>query len=88
MNVANKIDAIAVYVVIEGKVCLAPIAEESAEVFVAMLSAFQAGSPRETKLIHMPDSVARHVHAAGLELITAINKKAAPQNEQPAHHAV
>ena len=75
MNVANKIDAIAVYVVIEGKVCLAPIAEESAEVFVAMLSAFQAGQPRGTKLIHMPDSVARHVVNAGKELGAEIAKK-------------
>lgn len=88
MNIADKIDFVAVYVVIDGKVCLAPIDAESAEAFVAMLSAFQTGRPKGTRLIPMPDLVARHVQAAGLELFNATNKKATPQNERPTHHPV
>lgn len=75
MNAANKIDAIAVYVIIDGKVCLAPVAAEMSEAFIGMLSAFQAGQQRETKLIRLPDSVARHVVNAGKELAAEITKK-------------
>lgn len=69
-----NIEAIAVYVRIDGKVCLAPVSEEMAQAFVAMLSAFQPGQPKATKLIHMPDSVASLVNAAGVALGMAIDE--------------
>lgn len=69
-----NIEAIAVYVRIDGKVCLAPIAEEMSQAFVGMLSAFQSGQPKATKLILMPDSVSSLVNAAGVSLGVAIDE--------------
>lgn len=69
-----NIEAIAVYVQIDGKVCLAPIAEESAHMFVQMLPAFQPGLPEKTKLIQMPDAVASLVNAAGVALGASIDE--------------
>lgn len=63
-----NITKISVYIEADGKLCLAPIAAECAEMFVGMLPAFQEGSPKAAKLLLMPKDVADHVEAAGRAL--------------------
>lgn len=63
-----NIEALAVYVRVDGETFLAPISPERASMFLGMISAFQSGSPEKTNLIRMPGSVAELVDAAGAEL--------------------
>lgn len=65
---ASHVTAISVYLVVDGKLCMAPISPESATMFVGMLPAFQQGQPAAARLIGMPPSVAQHVEAAGRAL--------------------
>lgn len=61
----SNITGISVYLMIDGQLCLAPIAGEQAAMFVGMLPAFQSGQPKAARLIGMPADVAQHVAAAG-----------------------
>lgn len=69
----ENLEGISVFIKINGEFCLAPIAAESAQMFVGMLSAFQTGAPKETCLIRLPADVAKHVQAAGRELGSAFD---------------
>lgn len=70
----NNIQGISVFVLIDGQLCLMPVAEESSMAFIAMSSAFQSGAPKETKLIKLPDSVSRHIFAASNAIQDVITK--------------
>ncbi|KQO23463.1 hypothetical protein [Acidovorax sp. Leaf78] len=74
MTTLDKVEGISVFVKIDGQFCVAPIAAESAEAFIGMLSAFQSGSPKQTRLIRLPDGVTEHVKAAG-EALYAVTRK-------------
>ncbi|MDA8455291.1 hypothetical protein M4R22_11010 [Acidovorax sp. GBBC 3334] len=63
-----NIEAISVFVKIDGRVVLAPIASDSAQLFMGMLPAFQEGSPERATVYVMPSEVADHVEAAGRAL--------------------
>ena len=41
----ENLEGISVFVKINGEFCLAPIATESAEIFIGMIAAFQSGTP-------------------------------------------
>lgn len=73
MPALENLEGISVFVKINGEFCLAPIAAESAETFVGMISAFQAGAPKETRLICLPADVAAHVKAAGQAIGKAVD---------------
>ena len=59
------IEAVSVYVKIDGRVVLAPIAQEKAQLFMRMLPVFQEGQPSKATVYVMPKEVADHVEAAG-----------------------
>ena len=69
------IEAVSVYVKIDGRVVLAPIAQEKAQLFMRMLPVFQEGQPSEASVNVMPKEVADHVEAAGRELHAMLTKK-------------
>ena len=73
----NVVTAVSVFVEVDGSPCLAPIAPEAAQAFLAMLAAFQSGQPTATNLIRLPESVAKHVRAAGRAIVAA-KKDAVP----------
>ena len=81
MAAIENLEGISVFVKINGEFCLAPIATESAEIFIGMIAAFQSGTPRETRLIRLPADVAKHVQAAGRAIGSAVD--AARAKEQP-----
>jgi hypothetical protein len=60
-----NIEGISVFLKIDGRLVLAPIASGSAQLFVSMLPAFQADQPAQAKVYVMPKEVADHVEAAG-----------------------
>ena len=62
-----EIQRISVFVEIDGRVCLVPIAPEKAEIFIGMLPAFQSGEQKEARLIVLSPKVVEHVTAAGYE---------------------
>lgn len=76
MTTLEKVEGISVFVKIDGQFCVAPIAADSGVAFVGMLAAFQTGSPKETRLIRLPESVAEHVKAAGQALYDESRKQA------------
>lgn len=73
-----NIEALALYVRVDGNTFLAPISPDRAAMFLGMVAAFQADTPEKTRLIRMPDSVGDLVDAAGQELgrhIEAVKSK-------------
>ena len=78
----HKIDAISVFIQIDGQTCLAPIDQSNADFFLKMLSAFQTGSPPETKLIKLPKDVADKVAAVGTAIYEASMKAKETKNER------
>jgi hypothetical protein len=70
-----NIEAVSVYVKIDGRVVLAPIAQEKAQLFMGMLPAFQEGHPSKATVYVMPKEVADHVEAAGRALNKKLTKK-------------
>ncbi len=79
MSAANNIEAVSVFVMVDGRLCLAPIPAESAPLLVGLIAPLQDGQPKETKLVVMPPSVAKHVEAAGKALAYAIKQRAGTQ---------
>lgn len=71
-----NITAIMTLVEIDGQVCLAPIDPERYMLFVGMLSAYQTGDQKESRLIRLPPDIAEHVYAIS---------KALAERKQPAH---
>ena len=69
MNIAG----ISVYIEVDGRQCFAPIKPECAELFIGMLPAFQALDSRKARMIEMPESVWKHVRAAGTAMEKAID---------------
>ena len=60
------IQGIACYILIDGKICLAPIDRGRVEAFIGMLPAFQEDpTSRAAKMLYLPESVTCHVEAAG-----------------------
>ena len=81
---ASHVTAISVYLMVDGKLCLAPISPESIHMFVGMLPAFQHGQPKTAKLIAMPPAVAQHIEAASRTLAECIaSQHAAAQKASP-----
>lgn len=54
-----KIEQVAIFIRVDGRTTLAPIDPQIAEAFVQMLSAFQTGSPKETKLVVLPKRIVK-----------------------------
>lgn len=75
MTALDKVEGISVFVKIDGQFCVVPITAESGEMFIGMLSAFQSGSPKQTRLIRLPEAVSKHVKAAGEALYAAARKE-------------
>lgn len=76
-----NIQAISVFIQVDGQKCFAPIQPEFAELFMRMLPAFQHGDGKTGTLLVMPEEAARHVEAAGQAIgdvvMKAIAKKGA-----------
>ena len=70
----HQIDAISVFIQIDGPTCLAPIDQSNADVFLKMLFTSQTGSPPETKLIKLPKEIADKVFAVGTPIYEASMK--------------
>ena len=70
-----NIEAISVFLKIDGRVVLAPIASKSAQLFVGMLPAFQEGQPKQAKMYVMPPEVTVHIENAGRALGGVMEKK-------------
>lgn len=70
-----NIEAISVFVKIDGRLVLAPIASDSAQLFMGMLPAFQEGRPTMATVYVMPAEVADHVEAAGRALGDVLQKR-------------
>jgi hypothetical protein len=69
-----NIEAVSVYLKIDGRVLLAPIAQDKAQLFMGMLPAFQEGQPSQASVYVMPKEVADHVEAAGRALHANLTK--------------
>ena len=69
-----RITAISVFVEIDGRLCLAPIAPESAQMFVSMLSAYQSNPDKGATLYPVPDEARACVYQAGQIIGGRINK--------------
>lgn len=76
MTAINKIEAVSVFVMLDGRLCLAPIPTQSEAILIGLIAPLQDGQPKETKLVVMPPSVAKHVQAAGKALGYAIKQRA------------
>lgn len=72
MSTVHNIEAIAVIVVVDGRHTLAPIDPAAAELFVGMIAAFQAGTPKETRLVALPEPVVEKVQALGAAIGQAV----------------
>lgn len=70
-----KIEAISIFLKIDCRTVLAPIAPESGELFMGMLPAFQNGSPIKPTVYVMPEEVIEHVEAAGRALRDVLYRK-------------
>lgn len=70
-----NIEAISLFVKIDGRLVLAPIASDKAQLFMGMLSAFQEGSPEKATVYVMPAEVAEHVEAAGRKLSDVLQQR-------------
>lgn len=70
-----NIEAVSIYVKIDGRVVLAPIAQAKAQLFMGMLPAFQEGQPSKASVYVMPKEVADHVEAAGRAVHSVLTKK-------------
>lgn len=81
MSAVTNIEAVSVFVVVDGRLCLAPIPAESAPLLIGLIAPLQDGQPKETRLVVMPPSVAEHVEAAGKALGRAINQRASSNTE-------
>ncbi|MEG0937941.1 MAG: hypothetical protein RSE32_03330 [Comamonas sp.] len=69
-----RITAISVFVEFDGRLCLAPIAPESAQIFVSMLSAYQSNPDKGVTLYPVPDEARECVYQAGQIIGAQINK--------------
>lgn len=76
MSAVPNIEAVAVIIKVDGRTTLAPIDPAGAQLFVGMIAAFQAGAPKETKLIVLPEHVVQHVEAMSVALREAITSRA------------
>ena len=68
-----EITAISVFVEVDGLLCVAPVRPELSALFVGMLSAYQSGDEKETRLFPVPDDVRQHVFDAGSALQEHLN---------------
>ena len=58
-----NIEQVAIFIRVDGRTTLAPIDPNMAEAFVGMLSAFQTGTPNETKLVVLPKHTVKQLGA-------------------------
>ena len=69
-----NITAISVFVELDGRLCLAPIAPDSAQLFVSMLSVYQGDPDKGVTLYPVPDEARACVYQAGQIIGERINK--------------
>lgn len=69
-----NITAISIFIEVDGRLCLAPIAPESAQIFVGMLSSYQSNPDKGTTLYPIPDEARDCVYRAGQIIGECINK--------------
>ena len=70
-----NITAISIFVEVDGRLCLAPITPESAEIFVSMLSAYQDKPDQGTTLYPVPDEARECVYRAGQVISERMRQK-------------
>jgi hypothetical protein len=64
-----KIDGITLLIAVDGKLCLAPIKAEAAELFVGLLPPLQPGDPEKgTMLLNLPPHLAQMAQELGTAL--------------------
>lgn len=78
-----NITAISVFIEIDGRLCLAPIAPDSAQIFVNMLSAYQSNPEKGVTLYPVPDEARECVYLAGQIIGERIGKGKTSRNATP-----
>lgn len=76
----HNIQAIAVYIQVDDRLCLAMIDQDKADLFVGMIPAYQSGDNKAALLHFMPESVRVHVAAASMALAKHMEELQEKQN--------